>query len=152
VNRYDLESGGHSVSRRGLFQGGAAAAAGSFAAQAARAQGTAPTAGRPLRPRNSALSCGMVLRLPIEELTLRPIQPEQVVLRTQAAQSCYTIVSVLGNAAVENAAIVGHGGVGIVEAVGAHVKRVRPCDCVIVPVTPQCGQCWMIRRCTQSRG
>lgn len=143
MNPYDLKSGGPSVSRRGLFQGGAAAAVGGFAAQVARAQGTSPPPGQSLAATKFRAFARHGTAASVEELTLRPIQPEQVVLRTQAAQSCYTIVSVLGNATVENAAIVGHGGVGIVEAVGANVKRVRAGNRAIVPVTPQCGQCWM---------
>ncbi len=88
-------------------------------------------------------------RSSIEELTLRPIHPQQVVIRTQAAQACYTIVNALAppvvpaGGAVPPAAIVGHGGVGIVEEVGREVRRVQVGDLVIVPVTPQCGQCWM---------
>jgi len=41
-----------------------------------------------------------------------------------------------------DAAVVGHGGVGIVEEVGAMVKRVQVGDRVIVPVTAQCGECY----------
>jgi S-(hydroxymethyl)glutathione dehydrogenase/alcohol dehydrogenase len=38
--------------------------------------------------------------------------------------------------------IQGHGGVGIVEAIGPEVRRVQVGDRVIVPVTAQCGQCY----------
>lgn len=41
-----------------------------------------------------------------------------------------------------NAAIFGHGAVGIVEEVGPQVKRVQPGDRVIVAVTGQCGECY----------
>ena len=92
----------------------------------------------------------------VETLTLRPIQGRQVVIRTQAAQACYTIVNLLApapppaapppgaapNPAAGQAAMTGHGGVGIVEEIGPEVKRVQVGDQVIVPVTPQCGQCW----------
>jgi S-(hydroxymethyl)glutathione dehydrogenase/alcohol dehydrogenase len=37
--------------------------------------------------------------------------------------------------------ILGHGGVGYVEAVGPQVKRVRVGDRVVVSVSPQCGEC-----------
>jgi S-(hydroxymethyl)glutathione dehydrogenase/alcohol dehydrogenase len=145
-----------SVSRRRVFRQGAAIAGSVVASQLAVAQtppvpatGSGPTgkslAGTKFRAyvRNGATSS-------IEELTLRPIQPQQVVIRTQAAQACYTIVNALGppparpaGAPAPAAAIIGHGGVGIVEEVGSEVKRVQVGDLVVVPVTPQCGQCWM---------
>ena len=39
------------------------------------------------------------------------------------------------------AVIQGHGGIGVVEAVGPEVRRVQVGDRVIVAVTPQCGVC-----------
>jgi S-(hydroxymethyl)glutathione dehydrogenase/alcohol dehydrogenase len=79
----------------------------------------------------------------VEELKLLPIQPRQVVIRTAASQCCYTITSqVLGNRRGTTAAILGHGGVGVVEAIGPQVKRVQVGDRVIVGVTPQCGECY----------
>lgn len=95
----------------------------------------------------------------VETLTLRDIQAREVVVRSQAAQACYTIVAALVpalppippvpgalpvpvNPALNQAAIIGHGAVGIVEQIGSEVKRVKVGDRVIVPVTPQCGQCY----------
>jgi S-(hydroxymethyl)glutathione dehydrogenase/alcohol dehydrogenase len=46
------------------------------------------------------------------------------------------------------AVIQGHGGVGIVEAVGPQVRRVRVGDRVCVSGTPQCGSCY---RCLRGR-
>jgi S-(hydroxymethyl)glutathione dehydrogenase/alcohol dehydrogenase len=43
---------------------------------------------------------------------------------------------------VMNAAVFGHGAVGIVEEVGPMVKRVQVGDRVIVAVTGQCGECY----------
>ena len=40
------------------------------------------------------------------------------------------------------AVIQGHGGIGIVEAVGPEVRRVRVGDRVLVSGTPQCGACY----------
>ena len=40
------------------------------------------------------------------------------------------------------AVIQGHGGVGVVEAVGPEVRRVRVGDRVCVSGTPQCGSCY----------
>jgi S-(hydroxymethyl)glutathione dehydrogenase/alcohol dehydrogenase len=46
------------------------------------------------------------------------------------------------------AVIQGHGGIGIVEAVGPEVRRVRPGDRVCVSGTPHCGACY---RCLRGR-
>ena len=88
----------------------------------------------------------------LQELTLLPIGGRQVVIRNQATQCCYSNCSrMLGTADPAGAGgaipagtmlIHGHGGVGIVEAIGADVKRVQVGDRVIVGVTPECGQCY----------
>ena len=44
------------------------------------------------------------------------------------------------------ALIQGHGGVGIVEAVGPEVRRVQVGDRVCVSGTPQCGTCYQCLR------
>jgi S-(hydroxymethyl)glutathione dehydrogenase/alcohol dehydrogenase len=99
-------------------------------------------------------------RTTLQQLTLRPIGGRQVVVRTEAANLCYTLSqSMLGihrdadghNMTPERrrqrdrlnamATIQGHGGVGIVEAVGPDVRRVKPGDRVCVSGTPQCGVC-----------
>jgi S-(hydroxymethyl)glutathione dehydrogenase/alcohol dehydrogenase len=94
---------------------------------------------------------------------LRPIAGRQVVVRTGATNLCYSNVgAVLGLAAApptgaaanpaavglagastnDLALIQGHGGVGIVEAVGPEVRRVQVGDRVCVSGTPQCGSCY----------
>src|ERR1700691_460857 len=79
----------------------------------------------------------------VQELILLPIQPREVLIRTQASGVCYTIVAgVLGNRNVTRASIPNHSGMGVVEEVGPLVKRVQVGDRVIVPGTPQCGQCY----------
>jgi S-(hydroxymethyl)glutathione dehydrogenase/alcohol dehydrogenase len=85
----------------------------------------------------------------IEQVTLLGLGPRQVLVRTQAAQCSYSIgPQVLGGAASDTGAsdsgvrIIGNGGVGIVEAVGAQVKRVKVGDQVVVADTAQCGQCY----------
>jgi S-(hydroxymethyl)glutathione dehydrogenase/alcohol dehydrogenase len=95
-----------------------------------------------------------------EDLTLLPIGGRQVLVRTEASQCCYTMtVRIFGTqdggrpdplgpqAPViindpEEPTIQGHGGVGIVEAIGPEVRRVQVGDRVIVPVTPECGSCY----------
>jgi D-arabinose 1-dehydrogenase-like Zn-dependent alcohol dehydrogenase len=143
---YDLEfdieeHATHTVSRRGLFKRGTTAiAGGAFAAQVARGQ--AASNGKTMAGTKFRAFIQHGTTASVEELTMLPIQPQQVVVRTQAAQSCYSLVTTLGNAPVKNALTVGHGGVGVVVEVGADVRRVQVGDRVIVPVTPQCGQCF----------
>ena len=96
----------------------------------------------------------------LHEVTLRPIGGRQIVIRNEATQLCYTIGSQvlgllqnLGGPAPAGApprplqaTIQGHGGVGIVEAVGPEVRRVQVGDRVLVNVTPQCGSCYQCLR------
>jgi len=112
----------------------------------------------------------------LETLRLLPIQPRQVVIRTEAYAPCYTQVSQGGDllpplgaggifgtlppelggpapgnapaAPVPNPNIEGHLGVGIVEEVGPQVQRLQVGDRVIVGVTSHCGNCYM---CLQDR-
>jgi S-(hydroxymethyl)glutathione dehydrogenase/alcohol dehydrogenase len=150
------------VSRRRLLKQGAAVALGGGAmlagAPAAAQQGASATgtvAGRKFR---AWVSRGFGTETTkLEELTLLPISGRQVVVRTEATQCCYTMTArILGTqdppdplgpqaAPIVNdpnlPTIQGHGGVGIVEAVGPLVGRVQVGDRVIVAVTPQCGQC-----------
>jgi S-(hydroxymethyl)glutathione dehydrogenase/alcohol dehydrogenase len=108
-------------------------------------------------------------RTTLHDVRLRPISGRQVVVRTEACNLCYSNVgAVLGiqpapaasaaapAAATTNQAAVGlagvnansmaliqgHGGVGIVEAVGPEVRRVQVGDRVCVSGTPQCGSCY----------
>lgn len=164
---------GRRVSRRSMLKNGAAALAGGAAllpgrdlaaAQAAGVQGggTSNGAGRRFR--------GWVSRgfgantTALTDLTLLPIGGRQVLIRTEVTQCCYTMAArMLGTQdppvfSLRNSAprindpnlptIQGHGGVGVVEAVGPQVRRVQPGDRVMVVVTPQCGQC---RHCLRGR-
>jgi S-(hydroxymethyl)glutathione dehydrogenase/alcohol dehydrogenase len=101
-------------------------------------------------------------RTTLQDVRLRPIGGRQVVVRTEACNLCYSNVgAVLGiqpapPAATTNQAAVGlagvntspmaliqgHGGVGVVEAVGPEVRRVQVGDRVCVSGTPQCGSCY----------
>ena len=71
-------------------------------------------------------------------------------VRTEAAQCCYsdtgralgTNLAAAGPGAFAQATVLGHGGIGIVEAVGSMVKRVQVGDRVIVSNTAQCGECY----------
>lgn len=156
---------GHAVSRRRLLKQGAAAAIGGGAAALvgsapAAAQGPAGAGSQAAGRRFKAwVSRGFGANTTkLEELTLLPIGGRQVLVRTEVTQCCYSMVArMLGTqdppdplgaqaAPIVNdpnlPTIQGHGGVGIVEAVGPAVSRVQVGDRVIVAVTPQCGVCY----------
>ncbi len=122
------------ISRRNVLKRSAAAAGMALAPQGALAQ----SRGHKFR---ALVRYGTTAS--VQELTLLPIQPREVVIRTQASGVCYTIVGgVLGNRNVTRASIPNHSGMGVVEEIGPMVKRVQVGDRVIVPGTPQCGQCY----------
>ena len=92
-------------------------------------------------------------RTTLQDLTLRPISGRQVVVRTEATNLCYSNTGVVlglgpnfGGRLNTMALIQGHGGVGIVEAVGPEVRRVQVGDRVCVSGTPQCGACYQCLR------
>jgi len=137
-----------SLTRRHLLRTGAAALGGGAAyltgartadAQNQQAPGviTGTQTGRTFR--------GLVRHsdtLDVQELRLLPIDPRQVVIRSQAVAPCYTIVrGALATNTTRRAEVPNHCGFGVVEAVGAMVKRVQVGDRVVVAGTSQCGQC-----------
>jgi len=105
-------------------------------------------------------------RTTLQDVKLRPLTGRMVVVRTEATNLCYSNVGVVlgiqaappsgGAAAPATAAAVGgtltgtdsmaliqgHGGIGVVEAVGPEVRRVQAGDRVCVSGTPQCGSCY----------
>src|SRR6202453_620097 len=154
------------VSRRGVLTGGVALAAqGTQLAQTQLAQSKPAAPGRKFR---GWVSRGTGPgRTTLQELTLRAIAGRQIVVRTEATNLCYSNSSdVLGLpmpgappagapgrpvppaflAMSRMALIQGHGGVGIVEAVGPEVRRVQVGDRVCVSGTPQCGSCYQCLR------
>ena len=154
-----------SLSRRRLFkQGAAATASAAIASQSGTAfgQGPAVVTARTFR---AWISRGNGRgRTTLQETRLRPVTGRQVVVRTEACNLCYSNVgAVLGiqaapptgttqatpaNAGLtglntnDMALIQGHGGVGVVEAIGPDVRRVQVGDRVCVSGTPQCGSCY----------
>jgi S-(hydroxymethyl)glutathione dehydrogenase/alcohol dehydrogenase len=152
-----------------LKQGSAAAAAAAALGQVTAAQGQGPAVitNRAFR---AWISRGAGRgRTTLQDVRLRPIGGRQVVVRTEACNLCYSNVgAVLGIQAAAPAAtaapaaattnqaavglagvnansmalIQGHGGVGVVEAVGPEVRRVQVGDRVCVSGTPQCGSCY----------
>ena len=92
-------------------------------------------------------------RTTLQDLTLRPIGGRQVVVRTEATNLCYSNTGAVlglgqnfGGRLNTMALIQGHGGVGVVEAVGPEVRRVQVGDRVCVSGTPQCGSCYQCLR------
>jgi S-(hydroxymethyl)glutathione dehydrogenase/alcohol dehydrogenase len=76
----------------------------------------------------------------VEAVKMFALDPDRVVVRVEATQVCYTIVNQVTSYTPPR--IPGHGGVGVVEAIGANVRRVRVGDRVMVANTPYCGQCY----------
>jgi S-(hydroxymethyl)glutathione dehydrogenase/alcohol dehydrogenase len=149
-------------SRRSLLKAGLAAGAAAIGASAEAAasalrsgveqsQGPAVVTARRFRgwiSRGSGTG-----RTTLQDLTLRPISGRQVVVRTEATNLCYSNTGAVlglgpnfGGRLSTMALIQGHGGVGIVEAVGPEVRRVQVGDRVCVSGTPQCGACYQCLR------
>src|SRR6266446_2205389 len=80
----------------------------------------------------------------VQELTVRPLTGRQVLMRTEAAQTCYTSVDqvLIPGTPANQASIVGHGGVGVVEAIGPQVLSCRVGDRAIVNLHAACGRCF----------
>ncbi len=86
--------------------------------------------------------------LVVEELALRPAGDHEVIVRTEATAFCITDCLVtrgeLGFPAPPT--ILGHSAVGTVQEAGPGVTRVRVGDRVVMPASPECGQCyWCVR-------
>lgn len=132
------------VSRRAVVKR-AAAMVGSGAAMLAGAPAAAqsPAAPRRTAPRTFRAYVARGREGSVETLTLLPIGPRQVVVRTEAAQICYsTTRQGLGAVNVAQAVIPAHGGVGTVIEVGSSVERVEVGQRVIVAGQAQCGTCY----------
>jgi len=132
------------ISRRKMLRRGAAAATGgaAFAPQVLTGQAPAQLTGTNAGRRFKAF-VRHGTGASVEDLRLLPIQPREVLVRTQASAVCYTIVGgALATTNVRQASIPNHSGMGVVEEVGPLVKRVQKGDRVVVPGTPQCGVCY----------
>ncbi|MBV8842827.1 MAG: alcohol dehydrogenase catalytic domain-containing protein [Bryobacterales bacterium] len=135
-----------SISRRKLIKRSAAAGAAiSGVALQAQSPGVlrGSNAGRKFRAYVTRPGKGSA----VEELTLLPVQPRQVLVRIEACAPCYTTVpralpQASGTANRGRAEIPNHAAVGVVEEIGALVKRVQKGDRVVVAGTSQCGQCY----------
>jgi len=145
-----------SMSRRRLLKKGAVAAAASGATLFAAGEGRAAQAGAPgagtavAGRRYRAFLRTKTGPATIQEVTLLPLDPLRIVVRTEASMCCYSDTgralglpaAANGQGAFNQPTILGHGGIGTVEAIGAMVKRVQVGDRVMVPNTAQCGECY----------
>ena len=148
-----METNDTAPTRRSLLKAGltAAGAAALVPSALAQSQSAAVSTGRRFRgwvSRGSGTG-----RTTLQDLTLRPISGRQVVVRTEATNLCYSNTGVVlglgpnfGGRLSTMALIQGHGGVGVVEAVGPEVRRVQAGDRVCVSGTPQCGACYQCLR------
>lgn len=128
--------------------GGAALLGGPVAAQQTPAVLTGTQAGRRIR---AFVKLDRVEIPSVQTVRLRALGSRMVAVRTEAAQTCYSSVGqvlVPSATAPPRITVVGHGGVGIVEAVGADVFAIRPGDRVLVAFAAHCGWCY---NCTQMR-
>ncbi len=80
--------------------------------------------------------------LTVEELTLSPPGPGEVLVRLHSSGVCHSDQNAIdGTAETRCPVVLGHEGAGIVEAVGPGVARVAPGDHVALSWAPSCGQC-----------
>ncbi len=81
--------------------------------------------------------------LVLEQLDLPEVGPRDVLVRLRASGICHTDLTVVdGLSALPLPMVPGHEGCGVVEEVGAEVRRVRLGDRVLASVSPACGTCW----------
>ena len=154
----DVHASRRSLLKTGLAVAGAAAIGGSADADASARRPDSAQRGRATivigrRFRGWVSRGSGTGRTTLQDLTLRPISGRQVVVRTEATNLCYSNTGAVlglgpnfGGRLSTMALIQGHGGVGVVEAVGPDVRRVQVGDRVCVSGTPQCGACYQCLR------
>jgi len=85
--------------------------------------------------------------LVIEQLTLKPLGPHDVLVQLRASGLCHTDLEVIqGQLVYPMPIVLGHEGAGLVEAVGDGVTLVRPGDHVVCSWNPSCGHCFYCDR------
>ncbi len=86
----------------------------------------------------------------LQEMYLKPslLEATDAIVRITKTTICGTDMAILkgGVATVEPGRIIGHEGVGVVEAVGSSVRHFKPGDRVIISCITACGSCENCRR------
>jgi S-(hydroxymethyl)glutathione dehydrogenase/alcohol dehydrogenase len=81
--------------------------------------------------------------LVVEDLPTPAVGPQDLVVRLSASGICHTDLTVIrGLSNLPLPIVPGHEGCGVVEAVGAEVRRAEVGDRVLASVSPACGRCW----------
>lgn len=94
-----------------------------------------------------AAVCREVRQIAIEELDEPSPGPGELKLRMVATGVCRTDLSIFqGHLPVPYPIVLGHEGVGVVEAVGAGVTRFAPGDSVVCSIIAGCGDCFQCLR------
>jgi S-(hydroxymethyl)glutathione dehydrogenase/alcohol dehydrogenase len=97
----------------------------------------------------AAVAYGPGEPLRVENLELPAVGPRDVLVRLSASGICHTDLTVIdGRSALPLPMVPGHEGCGVVEQVGAEVRRVAVGDRVVASVSPACGTCWWCRNGT----
>ena len=77
-----------------------------------------------------------------DDVEVRDLRPNEVRVRIHATGLCHSDVSVVnGTIPFPTPVVMGHEGAGVVEAVGAAVKKVKEGDHVVLTTLGNCGQC-----------
>jgi len=85
----------------------------------------------------------------IEEVTLDPPGPNEVLVRIGGAGLCHSDLSVMNGARPRPEPLVlGHEGAGSIVEVGSAITDVAPGDHIVFQFSPSCGRC---RRCMEGR-
>ncbi len=83
----------------------------------------------------------------IEELRMRSLRPDEVLVRMAAAGVCHTDYEAwTGTYPTALPTVLGHEGAGVIEDVGTGVRGLRAGDHVVCSIYPNCGTCFYCRR------
>src|SRR2546426_4874813 len=82
--------------------------------------------------------------LAVEPLAVRDVRDGEVLVRLGASGVCHSdLHAITGDLPMPLPCVLGHEGAGVVEAVGAGVRRVQPKDHVGLNWVPFCGSWWV---------
>src|SRR3954469_14780750 len=85
--------------------------------------------------------------LTIEQVTATALAPSDVLVRVRAAGLCHTDLEVIdGSLRYPMPIVLGHEAAGVIEEVGAGVRKVKKGDHVVLSWNPHCGHCFYCDR------